>query len=75
MTPFEPTQRLVVELEAQEWNMVLGGLAELQRNVSVVSGKIARQAQQAAQQPASPPLPERPVQRFDNNVEQRQQGA
>lgn len=43
--PFDPTQRLVVELEAQEWNVVLGGLAELQRSVAALMGKITRQAQ------------------------------
>ena len=44
-----PTQPLTVTLEAQEWNMVLGGLSELQRSVGALMGKISQQAQNAQQ--------------------------
>ena len=47
MTPFEPTQRLTIELEAAEWNLAMGALAEMQRSAGVVLGKISAQAQAA----------------------------
>jgi hypothetical protein len=45
MTPIEPTTLLTVELQAQEWNMVMGACAELQRSVGTLMGKISQQAQ------------------------------
>jgi hypothetical protein len=60
MQPIAPTQRLVVELEAQEWNMVLGGLVELQRSVGALINKITRQA---AQQPGNGAEPAREAMR------------
>jgi hypothetical protein len=45
MTPIEPTTLLTVELQAQEWNMVMGACAELQRSIATLMGKISQQAQ------------------------------
>jgi hypothetical protein len=45
----QPTERLSVTLEAQEWNMVMGACAELQRSVGTLMGKISQQAQAAQQ--------------------------
>lgn len=63
MTPLEPTTLLTVELQVQEWNMVMGACAELQRSVATLMGKIQAQAMQrrsngADTEPAFTPQPE-----------------